>query len=251
MITELRSSRLVVISDLHLGNPFSRVRRRTVEFLEWASRSGYDICINGDGFDVAQVSLPFLTQDVPEVLVALKSASTRGSRVFYVVGNHDIVFEHFLSDWGFLRISPFLNVSSGPGRFRVEHGHLYDPFFVRYPRVYDFCTWLAGFALKLHPSLYKQWIRFEKLRARLTGAGAGIRGESREFYRAAARIEQHGFDGVVFGHTHHFGAAGLPLGGQYLNPGSWMLGSKYVLIENGVAALREFPGAHAGGKRAG
>lgn len=239
MITEIRSERLVVFSDLHLGNPFSSARGRTVAFIQWAAREGYDICINGDGFDVAQVSVPRLTRDVPEVLQALKNAAVAGRRVYYVVGNHDIVFEHFLNDWGFLRIAPFLNVRSGSARIRVEHGHLYDPFFVAYPRLYDFCTWLGGLALKVSPSLYGAWIRFEKLRGRLLASG-GIVGELAAFSRAAAKLEARGFDGIVFGHTHHHGTTSLPLGGRYLNPGSWMLGSKYVLIENGAAELRDF-----------
>lgn len=241
MITDIQCSRLVVISDLHLGNPFSSARRRTVEFIHWAAREGYDICLNGDGFDVAQVSLRRLTADVPEVLQALKNASARGRRVFYVVGNHDIVFEHFLADWGFLRLAPFLNVQCEGRRFRVEHGHLYDPFFIAYPRLYDFCTWIGGFALKLSPSLYRLWIRFERLRGRFTAKGvSGIVGEPRAFVEAATRLEARGFDGVVFGHTHHSGVTSLPLGGLYLNPGSWMLGSKYVLIENGAARMGEF-----------
>jgi UDP-2,3-diacylglucosamine pyrophosphatase LpxH len=253
VITDVHTRRLVVLSDLHLGNPFSSVRRRTVEFLDWAAREGIDICLNGDGFEVAQVSFARLTQDVPEVLRALKNAHARGSRVYYVVGNHDIVFEHFLSDWGFLRLAPFLNVRSGVARIRVEHGHLYDPFFVAYPRLYDFCTWLGGLALKISPGLYRQWIRFEKLRGRsFSRCGtSGISGEPASFYAAASNLEARGFDGVVFGHTHHAGQSSLPLGGRYLNPGSWMLGSKYVYIDDGVIELREYRSSREGAMRAG
>ena len=51
MITEIASDRLVPPSDRQLGNPFSHARRSTVELIEWASREGCDICVNGDGFD--------------------------------------------------------------------------------------------------------------------------------------------------------------------------------------------------------
>jgi UDP-2,3-diacylglucosamine pyrophosphatase LpxH len=255
MITEISSDRLVVLSDLHLGNPFSHARRSTVELIEWASREGCDICVNGDGFDVAQVSMAKLIRDVPEVLQALRNARARGSRVYYVVGNHDIVFEHFLADWGFFQLAPFLNVNCAGARFRVEHGHLYDPFFVRFPRLYDFCTWLGGFLLKVHPSLYRAWIGFEKMKGRLRrragGSVPGIVGEPAAFFGAAARLETRGFDGIVFGHTHHAGSAPLPLGGIYLNPGSWMLGSKYVLIANGAAELRDFRSRRGRDRRAG
>lgn len=250
MITRAAAERMVVISDLHLGNPFSSVRRRTVEFIDWAAANGYDICINGDGFDVAQVSLDRFTHDVPEVLSALRAAVKRGRQVFYVVGNHDIVFEHFLTDWAGFKLAPFLNVESGSSRFRVEHGHLYDPFFVAFPRLYDFCTWLGGFALKVHPRFYRAWIRFERLKSRWARRG-GIEGESAAFFQSASRIECRGFDAVVFGHTHHTGKAKLPHGGVYLNPGSWMLGAHFVKIEAGRIELSEFSSATQGLRHAG
>ena len=94
-------------------------------------------------------------------------------------------------------------MKSGEARFRIEHGHLYDPFFVAYPRLYDFCTWLGGWALKVHPSLYKLWIGFEKLRGRLTSLGvSGILGEPKAFFTAASELEARGF------------VVGLPLDGR-------------------------------------
>ena len=56
MITEISTCRLLIVSDLHLGNPFSKATRPTVEFLRWAAQNNYDVCINGDGFEIAQVS---------------------------------------------------------------------------------------------------------------------------------------------------------------------------------------------------
>jgi UDP-2,3-diacylglucosamine pyrophosphatase LpxH len=238
VITSIQSDRLAIISDLHLGNPFSNVRAKTAAFVDWASREGFDLCINGDGFEVTQVSFAKVSRDVPDVLRALKQAMRRGTKVYYVVGNHDIVFEHFLNDWGGFKLAPFLNVASGGRRFRVEHGHLYDPFFVLSPRLYGFVTWLGGFLLKVHPRLYKLWISFERLRSRIRGLRSkGIVGEHPSFLSAASAIEARGFDGVIFGHTHHTGSVILPDGGIYLNPGSFMLCSNYVKIEQGRMEL--------------
>lgn len=241
MITQIESQKLVVISDLHLGNPFSGVKRKTIEFIEWASENNYDLCINGDGFEITQVSLKRVANDVPEVLHSLKQAMEKGTNIYYVVGNHDIFFEHFLSDWGGFKLAPFLNVKSGKARFRVEHGHLYDPFFIRFPRLYEFSTWLGGFALKLHPSLYKLWIQFEKFRSHFrVWRGKGIPGEPPGFRSSANEIALRGFDGIVFGHTHHQGNVSLESGVPYLNPGSWMLNSSFVKIENGQLSLEQF-----------
>lgn len=237
MITSIHSERLLVISDLHLGNPFSDIKKKTVQFIEWASEQGFDLCINGDGFEIAQVSMSRLAKDVPEVLQALKRAMKKGMNIYYVVGNHDIVFEHFLHDWGGFKVAPFLNVKCGMSRFRIEHGHLYDPFFIKSPRLYETCTWLGGFVLKLHPALYKAWIFFEKLKSKLrSDQRKGILGEPMSFTVAAEEILQRGFDAVVFGHTHHSGQYASSKG-VYLNPGSWMLSSTYVLIEQGKIEL--------------
>ncbi len=238
MITRIASERMVIVSDMHLGNPFCTAKGQTIRFLEWASREGWDICINGDGFEVAQVSFSRLARDIPEVLHALKEATGRGSRVFYVVGNHDIVFEHFLNDWGGFTVAPFLNVESGGKRVRVEHGHLYDPFFVSSPRLYEFLTWLGGFFLMATPRVYKAWILFERLRSRLR-RGKGIVGEHPGFLMAAEELVARGIDSVVFGHTHHVGAVKLH-GGVYLNPGSWMLEPTYVKLEAGNLELARF-----------
>jgi UDP-2,3-diacylglucosamine pyrophosphatase LpxH len=240
MITDIKTDRLLVISDLHLGNPFSKAKNPTVEFLQWAAKNDFDICINGDGFEIAQVSFSKIARDVPEVFHAIKNFTARGRHIYYVIGNHDIVLENFLNDWGGFKMAPFLNVWSRDKRLRIEHGHLYDPFFVKHPELYEFLTWFAGFALKLHPSVYKLWISFEKLKSKLlwTTAANGIPGEHGSFRIAAKELSERGFDVVVFGHTHHAGEADLGAGCRYFNSGSWLMGTPYIEILNGETKLR-------------
>ena len=67
MITNVKSEKLVVISDLHLGNPFSEAKKKVIPFLKWAAAQGYDICINGDGLEIAQASFNKIAFDVPEL----------------------------------------------------------------------------------------------------------------------------------------------------------------------------------------
>ncbi len=241
MITDVTASKLVVISDLHLGNPFSRAKQPTMDFLRWCARNKYDIVINGDGFEIAQVSFAKIARDVPEVFHALKSVTAAGRNVYYVVGNHDIVLENFLNDWGGFKVAPFLNVWSGTTRLRIEHGHLYDPFFVRNPELYEFFTWLAGFALHIHPALYKMWIKFEKIKSRFfEPQEKGILGEHPNFSEAAQELLNRGFDAVVFGHTHHVGQVDFGNGQIYMNPGSWLMGTSFVQITDGQLIMRQF-----------
>jgi UDP-2,3-diacylglucosamine pyrophosphatase LpxH len=240
LITELRDRKLVVISDLHLGNPFSKAKASTIEFFNWAAQHGYDIVINGDGFEIAQVSFTKIARDVPEVFHAIKTFTGRGRHLYYVIGNHDIVLENFLNDWGGFKMAPFLNVWSGDKRIRIEHGHLYDPFFVKHPALYEFVTWFAGLALKVHPSLYRSWIAWEKFKSRYLWKqnSNGIVGEHKAFQDAAEELGARGFDVVVFGHTHHTGEAKLSNGGYYFNTGSWLMGTPFLEINDGEVALK-------------
>jgi len=243
MITSARSEKMVVVSDLHLGNPFSQARKQVIPFLKQISERGYDVCINGDGLEIAQASFNKIAFEVPELLRALGDIRKRGREVYYVTGNHDIALEHFLEDWGAMKVSPFLNLRSGDSRIRIEHGHVYDPFFVKNPTLYEALTHIAGYFLKIQPQVYHLWISFEKWRSRVRFRRTGIRGEHPAFCEAAEELCRRGFDSVVFGHTHHPGEVCLTSGGKYFNSGSWMLSTHYVLIESGQVSLREWHGS--------
>ena len=241
MMTQIQSDKLIVISDLHLGNPFCRSKRSVIRFLKWAAGQGYDLCINGDGFEIAQVGFRRFSRDVPDFLRVMKSLGNNGCNVYYVVGNHDIILENFLDEWGNIKISPFLNVISGDRRIRIEHGHLYAPFFVKYPRLYEFFTWMAGFFLQATPALYNAWIALERFRSyRRARRGEVITGESPSFAIAAHELAQRGFDHIIFGHTHHAGEVDLGNGKRYFNPGSSMTGRSYVEVVDGNVCLLEW-----------
>ncbi len=239
MITHIQTERAIVISDLHLGNPFCTSKRKLTQFISWAANNNYDIIINGDGFDIAQASFSKLAQDVPDVFHTLRQvAQNSGSNVYYVIGNHDIALENFLADWGAFKMAPFLNIQHKNLRVRVEHGHLYDPFFVSHPELYEFLTWFAGLFLHISPRLYKAWMWYEKTKAKILWSKAQS-GEHPQFREFARSLLLRGFDVVVFGHTHHASAQELD-GGQYINSGSWMMSCPCVVIENGKVVLREF-----------
>ena len=238
MITNLTSEKMVIISDLHLGNPFSSTSHTAMSFIKWAAAQDFDICINGDGIEMAQASHSKIISEMPEVIRTIKSLNKERHNIYYVVGNHDMSLENFLEDWGYFKVSPFLNVKSGNARVRVEHGHLYDPFYVKHPALYEKLTHVAGILLKISPGLYKTWIAFEKWRARARAKKTGIIGEPPEFAEAAFEISQRGFDCVVFGHTHHPGEVTLKNDKRYLNPGSWLLSCHYIEINRGKVELK-------------
>ncbi len=231
---------MVIISDMHVGNPFSTAHNRVISFIKWASENDYDICINGDGLEIAQASFLKIAVEVPKILLAISEVIKSGNKIYYIIGNHDIVLEHFLENWGAIKVSPFLNVTSGDKRIRVEHGHIYDPFFIKHPMLYEVSTQIGGVFLRCWPRFYRFWILFERLKSRIRSRKTGIIGEHPSFAEAAEEISMRGFDSVIFGHTHHPGERKLKSGAMYYNTGSWMRQSQYITIESGHLNLSEF-----------
>lgn len=238
MIVDVRLERALVVSDLHIGNPFSEASESLGSFLEYAEREGYHVIINGDGLEILQTSFANLANDTVRILNRIQRLLARGQHVYYVVGNHDIVLEHYLESWAELHISPFLNVHSGDRRIRVEHGHLYDPFFVNYPRLYDALTRAAGPLLHIYPDVYRLWSAYERYKDRR--AGRSTQAEPSVYHGAAEMLLRRGFDTVVFGHTHRAESIELGPEKQYLNSGNWMHGGTYVELDHGRATLKKW-----------
>ena len=250
MITSVREERLLVVSDVHLGNPLFRARRAFARFLAYAMEQRYSVVINGDGVDIEQTSLRRMTRDLASAAPHFAAFQRAGLRVYYTVGNHDIALEHFLTDWGVVAVVPFLNVMSGDRRIRVEHGHLYDDNFVHYPRTYDVVTALGAFALRLSPRVFHS---FEWVQHGLVGLGTWRRSLGRPagappdpslpnenpcYARAAATIAERGFDAVIFGHTHCPGTLPLGNGRTYYNTGSWEHDPHFAEIVSGAVTIR-------------
>lgn len=240
MIIDTVQERLLVVSDLHVGNPYSAATRNLGEFFEFAESGGYNVCINGDGFEILQARFASLATESAGVLRGIRRLIERGLTVLYVVGNHDIALENFLTAWSGINITPFLNVTSGEARIRIEHGHLYDPSFVQNPRLYEWLTRAAGPFLHFYPDVYRLWTNYENARQGVRRALRGGKGERSVYHEAAEMLLRRGFDAVVFGHTHQSEDVVLGSGGRYLNCGTWVRGGSFVEIDHGQVALRRW-----------
>lgn len=240
MLIEVQEQRLLIVSDMHVGNPFSHARRALGAFFDYARRERFNVCINGDGFEILQASFSSLAHDSIDVLASLRAHIDAGLRVYYVVGNHDIVLEQFLQSWSSIEITPFLNVSAGDLRIRIEHGHLYDPSFVRSPGFYEFITRLAGPLLHIYPDVYRLWAYWENFWQRLRAFGSKDVVQQSVYYEAADMLLRRGFDVVVFGHTHKPEDVQLGENRRYINSGNWVRGGTYVQIRDGNIELKQW-----------
>ncbi len=239
MIIDAELPRVLVVSDLHIGNPFSEASDSFGAFLDYAARERFHVCINGDGLEILQTSFANLANDTVRILGRIRALLAEGLGVYYVVGNHDIVLEHYLESWAELRICPFLNVRSGKRRIRIEHGHLYDPFFVKHPRLYDLLTRAAGPVLHVYPDTYRLWSQYQKFKDQLSRPAEGE--HHSVYHEAASMLLKRGFDVVVFGHTHSAESRELGHDQLYVNSGNWMHGGSYVEIAEGEVTLKRWP----------
>ena len=240
MIIDAEVDRLFVISDLHLGNPASTAGARVLPFLEHIAEQGASVCINGDGFDMLQTSFKRIVNSGVPLLDRLRMVSEGGGHVYYVVGNHDLVLEHFLDTIANFAMSPFLNVRSGDARIRIEHGHVYDPFFAKYPDLYETATRLAGLALFLRADVYRGWTWLaDKADQRRRARAGDDMTQASYCHGAAEMLLQRGFDAVLFGHTHNPEEVQMP-SGVYVNTGNWLRGHSYVDIDHGKIELKRW-----------
>ena len=249
MRTNIRNDRLLVISDLHIGNLLHSPRRPFKTFLEFALENRYSVCLNGDGLDITQLSMSRLNADLVPTLPLLMRFQSNGLAFYYTVGNHDIALEHFLSDMGGMKVVPFLNLKSGDKRIRLEHGHMYDDMFLRYPWLYFRFMMIGRLAISLGPKFYDalHHLNMAVVRsAEFLAAGfktpwkkEPVEGEEgleaeRECFRAGAEnVGMRGFDAVVFGHTHSPGHRILDGGTPYYNTGDWFSRPFCVAIDHG------------------
>lgn len=245
MIIDTHQERLLIVSDLHIGNPFSNAGQHLCGFLRYARSQRFNVCINGDGLEILQARFANLANDSVPVLKELRELIRSGLQLFYVVGNHDIALENFLVAWPGVQITPFLNVTSGDQRLRVEHGHLYDPSFVRSPGLYEWATRLAGPVLHLYPDVYRLWSKGEAIAHRLRLKLRGQSGLPSPYHEAAQMLLQRGFDTIVFGHTHTAEDHLFDDGGRYLNSGNWVRGGSFVEIIDGKVRLLDWDPAMA------
>lgn len=252
MITNVREERLIVTSDTHIGSFFCNARPGLIKLLEFARDQDYNVCINGDGIDVLHSSLTKMTQEASLLLREIRRLSA-DLTIYYTIGNHDIILEHYLGDWGAVQLVPFLNVLSGDKRIRVEHGHLYDQFLMKYPEMQPALTKFIGWCCRVYPPWYEleeriKHIRYSRLprlfgKANVTRSGVARHDENPSFLEAAEELAERGFDAVIFGHTHHAGV--IPLNGQrasYINTGAWSRNPHYAVITSGAIELKPWKG---------
>lgn len=243
---QVNEDHLCVISDLHLGNPAFLKRDYLREFLNYISKKGSSLCINGDGIDLLQYSTDNLVRDIHSSIKSIKDIISRGRRkIYYVLGNHDIHLEPYLAKFGVFSFAPFLEVISGGRKIHIEHGHRFDERFHHFPGVYHHLSKVLGKLLLISPKFFHlffkiEWFFHERKNKKINGRHSTMV-EAPSNFTAAQKFFARGFDIVILAHTHLHGLQVLEGGKILANAGAWTSDKiHYLEIKNGSISLKEW-----------
>ena len=247
---QVQEDHLCVISDLHLGNPIFRKNHSLGNFLKHLSRNGASLCINGDGMDLLQFSVPKFAKDILSAFRTLKDFFLNGrNKIYYVLGNHDVFMKTFLEESGLFPVVSRLEVVSGDKRIHIEHGHLHDYLFQNYLKIYIKMARFFGKFVRTCPELFHvyfkiewfiEWLVFSLKNKTFRGHGDASQ-DSPKYFQAAREILSRGFDIVIFGHSHRHGLHVLEDGKIYANAGTWTSSRSHFLeILQGSISLQEW-----------
>jgi predicted phosphodiesterase len=204
---------LLVLSDLHLGDPRAPSTALSRIHTVLAHEKPDILVLDGDvleenlATDEQFTQLKVICQDDAGKIVVLN-------------GNHDCKLTKKLADELHCPFDTQAIGFSSFHSFAVEHGNRFDSWWKKVPGLGWLSIWLNHLVYRVTGLDIQKWLRTfkcvqKKLRAQHKAAVAAWEGKSI----------------VVTGHTH------LPTNDQsgigYFNPGDWLIHFSYVVLQNG------------------
>ncbi len=237
--------RTLWLSDLHLGSPGCKAGR-LVKFLR--QNDCDELYLVGDIFDGWKLKNRFYwTPDHTRVIKAILAKARRGTKVYYLTGNHDAFMRQFVKNklrLGRVRVMHELVHATADGRkLLVTHGDKYDAVI----RNLQGLAFAGDFAyevlLKLSERLGRLQERFGvaagfSLSAFLkTGVKSTVQYLSGFDDAVYYECRRRGLNGVICGHTHHAEVRQIRNGVTSYNCGDWVE-SCSALVEDRSGRIR-------------
>jgi UDP-2,3-diacylglucosamine pyrophosphatase LpxH len=224
-----RDVELVVISDVHLGTYGARASE-LVSYLR--SIQPRTLVLNGDIIDIWQFSKHYFPADHMQVLKEITSLLSKGTKVYYITGNHDEMLRKFKGfSMGNFEIQNKLILPLTTGTAWIFHGDVFDT-------TMKHSKWIAklggkGYDLLIVLNTVVNWFSEKMGRGRVSlskkvkDSVKGVIKFVNNFEETAAEIAiNNGYQFVVCGHIHHpqikkmTNASGESV--MYLNSGDWV-----------------------------
>lgn len=220
--------RTVWISDVHLGTPGCKAEHLT-EFLK--SHTCDTLYLVGDIIDGWKLKNTFYwPQEHTNVVRKVLTKAKRGTKVYYITGNHDEFLRKFVAfklDLGNIRfMNELVHITADGRRLLITHGDAFDV-------ITRYHAWIAmtGDALYEGTMRFNYW--FNKGRRVLGMRYWSLSAFAKQHVKSAVNVvstfeqsvakecARRKLDGVVCGHIHHAEIREIE-GVTYLNCGDWV-----------------------------
>jgi UDP-2,3-diacylglucosamine hydrolase len=241
-------SKTFFISDVHfgLGNKEEEQTKQIVfcSFLDYASRTGNELYILGDLFDVWFEYKRVIPKGHHRILTKLEDLTRKNISVHYLLGNHDFWSEdYFEKELGVkMYREPFEKIIEGK-RFYFHHGDglaLRDTGYRILKKILRNPFIISLYKNMLHPD----WgIKLATVSSHTSRNYTSHKhyGEQDGMLLFAKEKFKQGFDFVLMGHNHEPKYENVE-GKLYVNLGDWMTHFTYGEFENGMLELKKWKG---------
>jgi len=219
---------IVVISDVHLGTYGCHAR----ELCNYLKSIKVDtLILNGDFIDIWQFRKRYFPKEHMMVLQQMLKMATKGTKVYYITGNHDDVLRRYTDfSSGNIHLRDKLVLQLGGKKYWLFHGDIFDASVKLSPYIaklggkgYDLLIVLNRLINKLRSIMGKPHMSFaKKVKYKVKEAVKFIGNFEETAIKLAA---EQGYDYVICGHIHRptmrvdeqFGKKII-----YLNSGDWV-----------------------------
>lgn len=223
-----RKYRTLWISDVHLGTPGCKAEH-LVDFLKHVECER--LYLVGDIIDGWKLrSNWFWPQEHTNVVRNILTKAKRGTKVFYVTGNHDEFLRKFVGyrlEIGNIQVvNEMIHTTADGRRLLVTHGDFFDVI-TRYHK------WVALAGDALYEATMRFNLHFNRARRLLGMRYWSLSAFAKDKVKTAVNIvssfeeavahecKRRGLDGVVCGHIHHAEVRQIN-GVTYHNCGDWV-----------------------------
>jgi len=251
--------KIILFSDLHIDRWDWERKDHFIEFLHYVEREASEVYILGDIFDFPALRGENIWPKHRDIINAIRSLSSNGVDVTYIIGNHDISLRGIEIEQKNLTMTyrdrhrPFVKTIFGQEVY-MEHGHDYDPLFQS--SIYDVIDFLKAVTGKAVDIMTQDVLgdlkRLFNQRPRKKDGGLPLKDESAEvgvperflkFWESAAEqiLKRTRYNIVFFGHTHAPGIMRMESKGQYyVNTGDWFTHSTVVEMTPKALKVRDW-----------
>lgn len=221
-------SNILVISDIHLGSPVSKVK----SLAKVLKNEKYDhLVINGDCFDNKYIHR--YKKRHWNILSLLRKIAKK-KKVTFIIGNHDIKSKNIIKILG-LEFVEKLELEVNGKKMLFIHFHQFDPFIFKHPWITNLAEQIYYFFQSIDRSKkFSRWLK------RTSKSFLKIKSNIRS--KALAYIKDKEYDVIFGGHIHYAESfVCSETGKEYHNSGSFCdEPCHYLLIDQkGKVSLKE------------